>query len=63
MIAHEIPFIIILNNESDHFITSGEISDKVGTNFQKLERLSYRIDTCIHWISSTLVNTGVDPIR
>jgi len=27
------------------------------------ERLLYRNNTCIHWISSTLVNTGVVPIR
>ena len=28
-----------------------------------LERLPYRNNTCIHWISNTLVNTGVVPIR
>ena len=35
-------------------------------NFFKIfstERLPYRNNTCIHWISSTLVNAGVVPIR
>jgi len=30
--------------------------------WQRLERLPYQNNTCIHWISSTLVNTCVAPI-
>jgi len=33
------------------------------TSIHVLERLPYRNNTCIHWISSTLVNTAVVPIK